>query len=164
DQAKLLLSLHFLEGTELEPVNSNGDGGGSETEFCLQTLSPRLTAPWQCPGTTKEISPPIRLLQSFRIDPGGGRGPESEPSPLRCLPEVTLVRRQAVDKRLPRPELPQAPDRIMLAPFSAIMIVGALVLAPTSRGMIEASITRMPSSPRIFRAGSTTAASSWPIL
>src|SRR5262245_44147207 len=25
-------------------VSSNGDGGGSETEFCLRTLSPRLTA------------------------------------------------------------------------------------------------------------------------
>ena len=50
------------------------------------------------------------------------------------------------------------------APFSATMIVGALVLPLVRNGIADESMTRRPSRPRTFSAGSTTAMSSVPIL
>ena len=52
----------------------------------------------------------------------------------------------------------------MSAPFSAIMITGALVLPEVIVGMIDASATRKPMSPCTCNSSPTTAIGSWPIL
>src|SRR5204863_7770517 len=58
----------------------------------------------------------------------------------------------------------RASSLIICAPFSPIMIDGALVLPVVTAGMIEASMTRSPSIPMTLRRGSTTAIGSVPIL
>src|SRR5581483_7673660 len=73
--------------------------------------------------------------------------------PFHCMrPQVRGIAAQAA-----------ASWRIMAAPFSAIMMVGALVLAVVTVGMTEASTTRRPARPRTFSLGSTTAIGSSPI-
>jgi sulfoxide reductase heme-binding subunit YedZ len=57
-----------------------------------------------------------------------------------------------------------ASSRTIAAPFSPIMIDGALVLPVVRIGMIEASMTRSPCTPRTRRRGSVTAMGSSPIL
>ena len=58
----------------------------------------------------------------------------------------------------------QASPRMSSAPFSPIIMAGALVLPEVNVGMIEASTTRRNSIPRTLSSASTTAIGSGPIL
>jgi hypothetical protein len=59
--------------------------------------------------------------------------------------------------------VPAQPALTRSAPFSAIIMVGAIVFPLTSRGMIDASMMRSRSSPWTRRSESTTASSPDPI-
>ena len=52
---------------------------------------------------------------------------------------------------------------MIAAPFSAIMIVGALVLVDVTAGITEASMTLSPSSPCTLSSSSTTDIACLPI-
>src|SRR6266446_645528 len=115
------------------------------------------------PALSRRGDPARDCGQGPRRHPAPARGDRPRLSPLRAAQPPILHAADRAGVAAPAVKA-AASSRIIAAPFSPIMIVGALVLPVVTVGITEASMTRSPSSPRTLRRGSTTAIASVPIL